>query len=127
MLKSIDVFNPELAMEDDVTNVYNNIFFDEDNEEYFYFKSFYDVNKYVPKVYFDDVYLDNINFFNDQKIFHKDFNDFFNGILENLINLIDEKQVEEEFTFNIFEKCLEYLLEVYSRSYYKEVNIFFKV
>lgn len=115
-------------MDDDVTkDIYNNIFFDEDIEEYFYFKSFYDVNKYVPKTYFDDVYLDNINFFNDQKIFHKDFNDFFNGILENIINLIDVKQIDEAFTFDIFEKCLKYLIEVYSRSYFKEVKIFFKV
>lgn len=121
--KSFDIFNPELISEEEFYNkrIYQNIYFDEDLEEHFYYKMFYGVNKYIPQTYFLDVYLDNINFYNDQKIFHKDFNDFLNGILDNVINLINKNEIQEEVTFKVFEICFKFVIELFSRSYFKEV------
>lgn len=76
----------------------------------------------VPHNYFDDVYLDNINFYNDQKIFHKDFNEFLNGLLQNLLNLVLNKEIDEDETMKYLEISLKFILEVFSRSYYKDVN-----
>jgi hypothetical protein len=117
------VFNPELNNEDDFTikGVYENIYFDENLEEHFYYKMFYGTNKFVPHNYFDDVYLDNINFYNDQRIFHKDFNEFLNGILDNIVNLISVKSLDKGFLFKFYEICIKFLLEVFSRTYYREV------
>ena len=124
--KSFDIFNPESISEDENSNkrIYQNIYFDENLEEYFYYKMFYGVNKYIPYTNFNDVYLDNINFYNDQKIFHKDFNDFLNGILDNVINLINCKEINQEYTDKVFQICIKFLIELYSRSYYKEVILF---
>jgi hypothetical protein len=102
--------------------VYENIFYDEDLEEHFYYKMFYGTNKFLPHIYFDDVYLDNINFYNDQRIFHKDFNEFLNGILDNIINLLSVQSIDIGFLFKVYEICIKFLLEVFSRTYYREVN-----
>lgn len=125
--KSFDIFNPELNTEDDtiIKGIYNNIFYDEDLEEHSYFQMFYGINQYLPQSYFDEVYMDNINFYNDQKIFHKDFNEFLNGILENIVNLISIKDVDPSFMFKAYEISIKFLLEIYSRSYYKEVYSLF--
>ena len=82
---------------------------------------FYGTNKFVPTNYFEDVYLDNINFYHDQRIFHKDFNEFLNGILDNIVNLISVKSLDKGFLLKVYEICVKFLLEVFSRTYYREV------
>ena len=126
VMKKFDIFNAEFSLEEESSRkyFYNNFFFDIELEEYFYFTPFYKIKKLVPKKHFDELYIDNLTFFNDQKIFHRNFNEFISKLLKSITQMVKEKQIDEKSVTFIFNITIKYLFEVFSISYYKDVNYF---
>jgi len=128
VLKHCDIFNPEnVSLDCDHTansrrNIYKCLFYDEDLNEYSYFKRFYSVKKVLPRNYFEESYHDNINFINDQKIFNKNFNDFIEKVVFSLSkSLRVEENINEHELCNIYSILLKYLFDVLSKAYHKDV------
>ena len=123
VLKSYDIFNFEILIDEDSNKktIFDYIFFDKELEEYLYFTPFYNIKKLVFKNHFDDIITDNMVFFNDQKIFHRNFNEFIYNVLNSLNKIIYDDGIDEKSVENIFYISVIYLLEVFSISYYKDV------
>ena len=128
VFKQYDIFNSENVFLDcDNTaksrlSIYESIFYDEDLKEYQYFIPFYSVKKLLPRKFFEESYLDNINFINDLKIFNKNFNEFLDKILINLLNSMkNNEKIRNNDVNDIFKVLLNYLFEVLIKAYNRDV------
>jgi len=118
--KQYDIFNSESEtyFKKDTLET---VFLDKEKEEFYQYEGFYNIKKLVPKRDFDEVYLDNMTFLNDQKIFNIHFNDFFNRTLLSLKSLVKEKRMKENDTRMILTICVNYLFNVFTKSSFKKV------
>ena len=118
--KQYDLFNSdsEASFKKDILQT---VFLDKEKGEFYHYQGFYNIKKLVPKRDFEEVYIDNMSFLNDQKVFNIYFNDFFNRTLLSLKNSVKEKKFNENdyrMTINIF---INYLFKVFPKSSFKQV------
>ncbi len=118
--KQYDLFNSdsEASFKKDILQT---VFLDKEKGEFYHYQGFYNIKKLVPKRDFEEVYIDNMSFLNDQKVFNIYFNDFFNRTFLSLKNSVKEKKFNENdyrMTINIF---INYLFKVFPKSSFKQV------
>jgi ubiquitin C-terminal hydrolase len=138
---SLDCENTAVSRRDEETSnsvketkgIYDYVFHNETNDEYTYYLPFYSLEHSVPSSYYYDVSKDNICFSNDQKIFSNNFAVFIEKTLENTVKILKAQQENSEEKQNdliepisqneigkIFFISLRFLLEIFSKSNFKE-------
>ena len=104
--------------------LYNKVFHNITNDEYFKFEPFYNYNnkRLVPKIYYDEIMNDNKNFEKIKNISESQYTNFNNNIIDLLeetsINNIDDISIEDaEIIINVF---LQFIVNNISNKVNKE-------
>lgn len=128
VLKQYDLFcnSKDVALDCEDTaisrrDIYSKIFYDEDKNEYIYYKPFYQITRSIPENILEEVTIDNINFLNDQKIYSSHFSDFLEKLLISVNGQIKAKLLKIDLIKTIYQCTSSYVLEFLSKSNFKEV------
>jgi hypothetical protein len=104
-------------------NLYDLLFYNEDIEEYLYFKKFYENTNKEKRLlqypYIKEVLLDNLLFLNDQSIYCNEYMEFFEKLILNIVDIYNREKEKEENNSNkdksnlfFFENLVEILLNI---------------
>lgn len=134
VMKQFDLFNnhKNVALDCEDTaisrcDIFSKVFYDEDRKEYTYYRPFYSVNKSIPQHYLQQVTMDNITFLNDQKIYSKSFSEFLEKLLASVNEQIKQNLLDPELIKVIYENCASFIIQVISKSDFKEVFFHLKI
>ncbi len=98
------------------------VFYDEELNEYFHFKDFYDYECKIQSQYYKEVEEDNNTFINDQQIYTSEFSNFVEKLIKNLIEMTKEKRVSLKVLKEYYPIVLNFLFFNISKSNFKEVS-----
>ena len=105
-------------------NIYNSIFYDEGKKEFVYYLPFYSLTPKIPTNYFKEVFDDNLNFINDQKIFSKSFTEFLEMLTQNILKIVQQDNsangLSHKINFEIFETIAKFVLEILPKSHFRD-------